>query len=66
MAHVAMSIEEHQQIVDKLSSIETLKNKIHSFEIFEDSAACFNTENDIIRALTLEETKALVKAILEL
>lgn len=63
MAHVVMNIQVHQQTVDKLSSIE---NKIYSFEIFVDNAACFNTKNDIIRALTLEETKALVKAILEL
>ena len=66
MAQVIMSMEEYRQTENRLSATGELKEKVRSSGVFEDSASCWNTENDIIRPFTLEETKALVKQILEL
>ena len=66
MAQVIMSMEEYRQTENRLTAIGELKEKVRSLGVFEDSASCWNTENEIIRPFTLEETKALVKQILEL
>lgn len=66
MAQVIMSIKEYKHTENRLTAIGELKEKVRSLGVFEDSASCWNTENDIIRPFTLEETKALVKQILEL
>lgn len=66
MAQVIMSIKEYKHTENRLTAIGELKEKVRSSGVFEDSASCWNTENDIIRPFTLEETKALVKQILEL
>ena len=66
MAQVIMSIKEYKHTENRLTAIGELKEKVRSLGVFEDSASCWNTENDIIRPFTLEETKALVKLIFEL
>ena len=66
MAQVLMSMEEYKQIEQKLSAIKALQELVKGSHVFEDNTACWNTEQNVIRPFTLEETKALVKLIFEL
>lgn len=66
MAQVIISMEEYKTAEKRLSAVSDLKELLKGMTIFSDTSDCWNTEQDVIRAFTLEETKALVKAILEL
>lgn len=66
MAKVMMSMEEYKQIELKLSAIKDIQELVKVSNVFEDNTACWNTEQDVIRPFTLEETRALIKMILSL
>ena len=66
MAQVLMSMEEYKQAERKLNILKELKETVRSSGVFEDNTSCWNTEKDIRRAFTIEETATLVKAILSL
>ncbi len=66
MAQVILSMEEYKQHERKLEAVKKLKKQIISSDVFADSSDCWNTEKDVIKPFTLEETKSLVKIILEL
>ena len=66
MAQVIISMEEYKTTEKRLSAVSDLKETIKGMTIFSDQSDCWNTEQDVIRPFTLEETKALVKLILEL
>lgn len=66
MAKVLMSMEEYKQIELKLSAIKDIQELVKGSNVFEDNTACWNTEQDVIRPFTLEETRALIKMILSL
>ena len=66
MAKVMMSMEEYKQIELKLSAIKDIQELVKGSNVFEDNTACWNTEQDVIRPFTLEETRALIKMILSL
>ena len=66
MAQVLLSIEENKQTEQKMSAIKGLQEFVKGSNVYEDNTACWNTEQDVIRPFTIEETKALVKMILEL
>lgn len=66
MAQVIISMEEYKTTEKRLSAVSDLKETIKGMTIFSDPSDCWNTEQDVIRPFTLEETKALVKLILEL
>lgn len=66
MAQVIISMEEYKTTEKRLSAVSDLKESIKGMTIFSDPTDCWNTEQDVIRPFTLEETKALVKLILEL
>ena len=55
MAQVIMSIKEYKHTENRLTAIGELKEKVRSLGVFEDSASCWNTENDIIRPFTLDK-----------
>ena len=66
MAQVLLSMEEYKQTEQKMSAIKGLQKFVKGSNVFEDNTACWNTEQDVIRPFSLEETKTLVKQILEL
>lgn len=66
MAQVIISMEEYKTTEKRLSAVSDLKETIKGMTIFSNPSDCWNTEQDLIRPFTLEETKALVKLILEL
>lgn len=66
MAQVIISMEEYKTTEKRLSAVSDLKETIKGMTIFSDPSDCWNTEQNVIRPFTLEETKALVKLILEL
>lgn len=66
MAQVIMTMEEFKQADSLKNKVHSLKESIKGMTIFDDPTSCWNTEQDVIRAFTLEETKELVKMILSL
>ena len=66
MAQVIISMEEYKTTEKRLSAVSDLKESIKGMTIFSNPSDCWNTEQDVTRPFTLEETKALVKTILEL
>lgn len=66
MAQVILSMEEYKQHERKIEAVKELKKQIMSSGVFADSSDCWNTEKDVIKPFTLEETKGLVKMIIEL
>ena len=66
MAQVIISMEEYKTAEKRLSAVSDLKETINRMTIFSDPSDCWNTEQDVIRPFSLEETKALVKLIFEL
>lgn len=66
MAQVIMEMDEYKQFEEAKNNIRTLKRKVRNLQIFEYNDSDWNTAKDVIRALTLEETKALVDYILNM
>ena len=66
MAQVIISMEEYKTTEKRLSAVSDLKKSIKEMTIFSNPSDCWNTEQDVIRPFSLEETKALVKLIFEL
>ncbi|MBR1481520.1 MAG: hypothetical protein IJ598_00960 [Ruminococcus sp.] len=66
MAQVIISMEEYKTAEKRSSAVSDLKEILKGMTIFSETADCWNTEQDVIRPFTLEETRILVKTILEL
>lgn len=66
MAQVIMTMEEYKQSESVINKAHLLKESVKGMTIFDDPTSCWNTEQDIVRAFTLEETKELVKMILSM
>lgn len=66
MAQVIISMEEYKTAEKRSSAVSDLKEILKGMTIFSDTADCWNTEQDVIRPFTLEETRALIKMILSL
>lgn len=68
MAQVIISMEEYKTAEKRLSAVSDLKEFLKGMTVFSDTVDCWNTVSwrDVIRPFTIEETKALVKMILEL
>ncbi len=64
MAKVLLSIEEFRKIEKLKNDIHSLQETVRDMSIFYEPTSCWNTEKDVVRACTLEETKELVKMIL--
>ena len=66
MAQVIMTMEEFKQADNLKNKAHSLKESVKGMTIFDDPTSCGNTEQDIVRAFSLEETKELVKMILSI
>ena len=66
MSQVIMEMDEYKQFEEAENNIRALKRKVRNLQIFEYNDSDWNTAKDVIRALTLEETKALVDYILNM
>ena len=66
MAQVIISMEEYKTAERRLSAVSDLQEFLKGMTIFSDPSDCWNTEQDVIRPFSLEETKTLVKLIIEL
>ena len=66
MAQVIMTMEEFKQADNLKNKAHSRKESVKGMTILDDTTSCWNTEQDIVRAFTLEETKELVKMILSM
>lgn len=66
MAQVIISMEEYKNVEKRLSAVSDLKLFVRQMAVFIDNGDCWNTEQDVVRAFTLPETKEIIKQILNL
>ena len=66
MAQVILSMEEYREIEQLQNKVRQLKKDVKDMNIFADPYSCWNTEKDVIKAFTLNETRAVVNMILKI